>query len=125
MFKLLIGSTVTSPAEKDSLRRAVEWIDYLDGRFRRLSGLSRSHSMLYSGVVIEKVFRIFWEDRVSVMDKENKPTSKPIQPLWGLAIVDKGINDRVSIGVGWDVVRTPTGHDQVLARMKNGYIRRR
>jgi hypothetical protein len=68
--------------------------------------------MPYSGVFIEKVFSIFWDDRVSVMDKENKPTSKSSQPLWGLAIVDKGINDWVSVGVDWDVARTPTDHDQ-------------
>jgi hypothetical protein len=65
-----------------------------------------------SGVFIEKVFSIFWDDRVSVLDKENKLTSKPSQPLWGLKIVDKGINDWVSIGVDWDVARTPTDHDQ-------------
>jgi len=69
-----------------------------------------------SGVFIEKVFSIFWDDRVSVLDKENKPTSKPSQPLWGLKIVDKGINDWVSIGVDWDVARTPTEHDQVFGK---------
>jgi hypothetical protein len=59
LFRLLIGSILTSPAEKDSLRRAVEWIDYLDGRLRGLSRLSRFHSLPYSGVFIENVFSIF------------------------------------------------------------------
>jgi hypothetical protein len=50
------------------------------------------------------------------LDEEYKPTSKLSQPLWGLTIVDKGINDWVSIGVDWDVARTPTDHDQVFGK---------
>ena len=109
VFKILVGSTLTKPAEKDVLRRAVEWIDYLDGLFGGISRLSRWHSMLYSGVFVEKVFRIFRDDAHAAKKKGNMST-QPCEPVWGLMDVGKDHNDQISVGIDWNIMRTPCDH---------------
>ena len=33
VFKILVGSPLTTPAEKEVFRHAVEWVEYLENRF--------------------------------------------------------------------------------------------
>ena len=117
IFKLLVGSNLTTPVEKEVLRRGLEWIQYLENHFGGLVRLSRFHSMCYSGVFIEKVFCIFCDDEKS----GNKSTSA--KPIWALTQIDEGINDNITVGEDWSLVRTPRikespfGGSQYLMKM--------
>lgn len=80
------------------------------------STLSRCHSILYSGVFEERVFRVFNAGGKSSGDAEVLEESRL---RWGLQYVDgfKGVNDRITVGEDWGVVRTailPGGKDNVF-----------
>jgi hypothetical protein len=111
ILKLLIGSPLTTPAEKEILRRGWDWVNYLDNQFGGKVKLSRFHPLLYSGVFLEKVFRVFRDDGNSLTGKEEDSNSRPV---WGLTCVGNGFNDRTSVGENWNILRTPRGHDNVF-----------
>lgn len=67
--------------------------------------------MLYSGVIIEKVFCIFRDDKASRVDQEIN-NQRLGQPFWSLLHVDDGVNDLIYTGDDWNVARPPRGHDQ-------------
>ncbi|KAG4432056.1 hypothetical protein IFR05_012470 [Cadophora sp. M221] len=118
IFKLLIGSSLTTPDEKEVLRHGLEWIEYLQSRFGGLVHLSRFHSMLYSGVFLEKVFCVFRDDQDQAKNK-NKENRQPADPpkkpqrLWGLQHVDNGINDRLVVADDWSIARIPEGSEEL------------
>lgn len=114
VFKILIGSSLTTPSEKEVFRHALEWIDYLQAQFGGLVRLSRFHSMLYSGVFVEKVFRVFSDDRQSHQKaKDNGNSQKKPQRSWGLQHVGDGINDRLVVADDWSIIRIPEGSDEL------------
>jgi hypothetical protein len=86
-------------------------VNYLDNQFGGKVKLSRFHSLLYSGVFLEKVFRVFRDDGNSLTGKEEDSNSRPV---WGLTCVGNGFNDRTSVGEDWNILRTPRGHDNVF-----------
>ncbi|KAL5313818.1 hypothetical protein ACEPPN_018241 [Leptodophora sp. 'Broadleaf-Isolate-01'] len=127
IFKLLIGSNLTTPDEKEILRHGLEWIDYLQSRFGGLVRLSRFHSMLYSGVFLEKVFCVFRDDRDQEQAKNKKENSQPADPskkpqrLWGMQHVDKGINDRLVVADDWSITRIPEGSEELKGEPGHRY----
>lgn len=123
VFKLLIGSHTTTIAEKDVLRRSIEWIKYLDENFGGSARLSRWHSFLYSAVFADKVFCIFRDDLVPSIGNSGQTEAPQLRLMF--QHIGDAASDLVTVGEDWNMVRVPKDFDMGNAKSftaENGFV---